>query len=75
MTLFDSLSQHSAHLPDALQAWAGDFCARLAEASAPEHLAALGDDRFRASALKVCACSQFIGDNWLRHPGLLPELV
>lgn len=44
-------------------------------ASAPEHLAALGDDRFRASALKVCACSQFIGDNWLRHPGLLPELV
>lgn len=75
MTLFDSLSQHSAHLPVELQAWAGDFCARLAEVSTPEHLAAFDDERFRASVLKVCACSQFISDNWLRHPGLLPELV
>ena len=75
MSLFDSLSQHSVHLPDELQSMATDFCAQLDEKLSSEQLTIFDNAVFSASALKVCACSQFITESWLRNPDLIPELV
>ena len=75
MTLLATLSSRTVHLPDALQELAADFCAQLAEKISAEHLACLENEVFAASILKVCSCSRFISESWLRHPDLLPELV
>jgi glutamate-ammonia-ligase adenylyltransferase len=75
MTLFATLSSHTAPLPAPLQDLAADFCARLSETIEPRHLACFEHPAFAASLLKVCACSQFVSENWLRHPELVPDLV
>lgn len=75
MNLIASLTSHTAHLPDALQNIAADFCAELLEKLPDEDLSCLENEAFASSVLKVCACSRFIGETWLRHPRLLPELA
>ncbi|MBD9357903.1 bifunctional [glutamate--ammonia ligase]-adenylyl-L-tyrosine phosphorylase/[glutamate--ammonia-ligase] adenylyltransferase [Methylomonas albis] len=75
MPLLDSLSQHTVLLPGELQALTADFCTQLDEKLSPEHLQIFDNAVFSASVLKVCACSQFISESWLRHPNLIPDLV
>lgn len=75
MTLLASLTKHAVHLPDELQNIAADFCAQLAEKILAEHLPSFDNEAFASSVLKVCACSRFIGDSWLREPELLTNLV
>lgn len=75
MPLLASLSRHTAHLPAALQDTAIDFCIQLNDKIAPEHLASFDNDAFANSIVKVCTCSRFISESWLRNPELLPDLV
>jgi glutamate-ammonia-ligase adenylyltransferase len=75
MSLLDSLSQHTVHLPDELQNLAADFCTQLEEKLSPEQFRIFDNSVFSASVLKVCSCSQFISESWLRNPDLIPDLV
>ncbi len=75
MTLYASLTQHAVQLPEQLQNMAVAFCAELECKLAIEHLSIFEDLNFAASVLKVCSCSQFISESWLRDPALLPDLV
>ena len=72
MSLYSALSRHAAHLPDALQGMAADFCVQLSEKIPAERLSCFEHEDFAASILKVCCCSRFISETWLRHPQLLP---
>ncbi|MGZ4958887.1 MAG: bifunctional [glutamate--ammonia ligase]-adenylyl-L-tyrosine phosphorylase/[glutamate--ammonia-ligase] adenylyltransferase [Methylomonas sp.] len=75
MTLFALLSKHAVHLPDALQGTAAEFCTQLTDRMLPEYLSCFENEAFASSILKVCSCSRFVADSWLRNPELLPELV
>ncbi|QPK65410.1 bifunctional [glutamate--ammonia ligase]-adenylyl-L-tyrosine phosphorylase/[glutamate--ammonia-ligase] adenylyltransferase [Methylomonas sp. LL1] len=75
MTLQTLLSQHTVHLPDALHSQALTFSAELEDKLTEEDLAIFDNDNFRTSVLKVCGCSQFISDSWLRDPRLITGLV
>lgn len=75
MSLQSVLSQHQVHLPDALQSLAQSICQQLDEKLSADDLAVFADDAFANSVLKVCCCSQFVRDSWLRDPGLLTDLV
>lgn len=75
MTLLASLCHDSVQLPQELQAIAADFCTQIEGKLSPEEMHCFENRIFAGSVLKVCTCSQFISENWLRHPGLLPDLV
>ncbi len=75
MSLLASLSRHTVHLPEALQDTAAEFCTQLNDKIASEHLACFDNEAFASSILKVCSCSRFIAESWLRSPELLPDLV
>ncbi|MGD0962225.1 MAG: bifunctional [glutamate--ammonia ligase]-adenylyl-L-tyrosine phosphorylase/[glutamate--ammonia-ligase] adenylyltransferase [Methylomonas sp.] len=75
MPLIDLLSKHTAHLPEALQKPALDFCAQLDEKLTEEHLVSFENEAFAASVLKVCLCSRFISNNWLRRPEIVSDLL
>ncbi|MDD1622729.1 MAG: bifunctional [glutamate--ammonia ligase]-adenylyl-L-tyrosine phosphorylase/[glutamate--ammonia-ligase] adenylyltransferase, partial [Methylococcaceae bacterium] len=75
MPLLASLSRHTAHLPDALQDIAIDFCMQINDKIPPEHLSSFDNEAFASSIVKVCTCSRFVSESWLRNPELLPELV
>ncbi|MDT4290483.1 bifunctional [glutamate--ammonia ligase]-adenylyl-L-tyrosine phosphorylase/[glutamate--ammonia-ligase] adenylyltransferase [Methylomonas sp. MO1] len=75
MSLLDSLSQHTVMLPDELRTLAADFCSQLDEKLSQEQRQIFDNEVFSASVLKVCVCSQFISENWLRNPDLIPDLV
>lgn len=74
MTLQALLSRHSTHLPDALQSWVSGFCDDLDAKLSPEQRGIFQHEVFAASMLKVCGCSQFISESWLREPNLLADL-
>ncbi len=75
MTLLATLFSQTAPLPAPLQNLAADFCAELSDKIDPQHLACFENPVFAASVLKVCTCSKFVSESWLRHPELLPNLV
>jgi glutamate-ammonia-ligase adenylyltransferase len=54
---------------------AADFSTQLTDRIAPEHLPSFDNEAFSGSVLKVCSCSRFVSESWLRDPGLLPELA
>jgi glutamate-ammonia-ligase adenylyltransferase len=73
---FESLlTKHHQNLPETLKLWAQDFCLQLEGKLSPTDAEIFADERFSASVLKVCCCSQFISENWLRDPGLITDLV
>lgn len=75
MILQTLLSQHSVHLPDALQSLAKSFCKELADKLTEEDLAIFSEETFANSVLKVSCCSQFISESWLRDPSQITSLV
>ena len=75
MNLQTLLSQHSVHLPDALQSLAESFCKQLADKLTEEDLAIFSEESFANSVLKVSCCSQFISEGWLRDPSQITSLV
>lgn len=75
MTLLALLSKHTVYLPDALQDWAATFCGDLDDRISAEQRDIFQQATFAASVLKVCACSQFISECWLREPNLVVDLV
>ncbi|NJA07236.1 bifunctional [glutamate--ammonia ligase]-adenylyl-L-tyrosine phosphorylase/[glutamate--ammonia-ligase] adenylyltransferase [Methylococcaceae bacterium WWC4] len=75
MPIFAALSRHAAPLPEDLQSVAAGFYERLAAVLDAEQAAVLEHEAIAASALKVCVCSQFVADSWLREPGLIAELA
>ena len=75
MTFQTLLSQHAVHLPDALQSLAKQLSTQLAEKLTPDDLAIFANDTFCNSVLKVCCCSQFVSNSWLRDPSLITDLV
>ncbi|MCQ8105450.1 bifunctional [glutamate--ammonia ligase]-adenylyl-L-tyrosine phosphorylase/[glutamate--ammonia-ligase] adenylyltransferase [Methylomonas sp. SURF-2] len=75
MSLQTLLSQHQPYLPRTLQSLAESVCRQLEEKLSADDLAVFADDRFAGSVLKVCCCSEFVRDSWLRNPGLLSDLV
>ena len=75
MTSLALLSQHALHVPVELQALTADICQQLSDKLSPQQLAVFEHPQFALSAFKVCACSQFITDSWLRQPDLIPDLV
>jgi len=62
-------------LPTALHDSAAAFNQQLQEKLSAEQLVCLENETFAASILKVCLCSRFVRDSWLRQPDLLPELL
>lgn len=75
MPHLDSLSLQTVHLPDDLRGSAADFCAQIAEKLSPEQRTVFANEAVSKSALKVCTCSQFVRDSWLREPALIPDLA
>ena len=75
MTCLDSFSQHALHVPVELQPLTAEICQQLSDKLSPQQLTVFEHPQFALSAFKVCACSQFITDSWLRQPDLIPELV
>jgi [glutamine synthetase] adenylyltransferase / [glutamine synthetase]-adenylyl-L-tyrosine phosphorylase len=75
MPILTLLSQNLSHLPEALHPAALDFIDRLGAVLPEADRAALDDAEFALAALKVCSCSHFVRDNWLRHPQLLTDLL
>ncbi|WKJ89784.1 bifunctional [glutamate--ammonia ligase]-adenylyl-L-tyrosine phosphorylase/[glutamate--ammonia-ligase] adenylyltransferase [Methylomonas montana] len=75
MPHLDSLSLQTVHLPDDLRGIAADFCAQIAEKLTPEQRTVFENEAVSKSTLKVCTCSQFVRESWLRDPELVPGLV
>jgi glutamate-ammonia-ligase adenylyltransferase len=75
MTLQALLSKHSVPLPAAMLDWATAFCNELDGKLSDEQKGIFQQANFAGSVLKVCACSQFISESWLRDPDLLVDLV
>ena len=75
MTLQTLLAKHSVHLPDALQSHAQAFSAQLEDKLSSDDLEIFTNDVFSNSVFKVCCCSQFISESWLRNPALITDLV
>lgn len=75
MSLQSLLSRHSVALPEPLQERAHSFSAELTEKLTPSQMVIIDRDELTTTALKVCACSQFVAESWLRDPGLLVDLV
>ena len=75
MSLYATLSKHSAQLPEILQAQAQQFCQQLTDKLLEDDFLIEKHQDFIASILKVSTCSQFISDNWLRHPDVIIDLV
>ncbi len=70
-----SLCQYIPHLPEPLQAFATGFCDDLSDKLAAGHSTIFDQPNFASSVLKVCSCSQFVAESWLRDPDLIPDLV
>ncbi len=75
MSVLASLSQHSCHIPESLQSQADTLAQRMIEHLDAEQLTVFDHPQFALSAFKVCLCSQFVTDSWLRNPNLLSDLV
>lgn len=75
MPHLDSLSLQTVHLPDELRGIAADLCAQLTEKLSPAQRAIFENEAISTSALKVCICSQFVRESWLRDPELVLDLV
>lgn len=75
MSVLDALSPQTVLLPNELRPLAADFCTQLDDKLSPEQRQVFDNAVFSASVLKVCVCSQFIRDSWLRNPDLIPDLV
>lgn len=75
MTDLDTLSQHARHIPDALQAHSQQLIQRFIETLNPEQLSVFDQPQIALTAFKVCICSEFVRDSWLRHPNLISSLV
>lgn len=74
MPLQTLLARHSVHLPDALQSLARDFCNQLESKLSSTDSEIFANNDFSNSVLKVCCCSQFVSESWLRDPSLLTDL-
>lgn len=68
------LQAQLAQLPPVLQAAGARFLADLDERLPAGMPACFDDARFVGSVLRVCVCSRFVAECWLRQPALLPEL-
>ncbi len=75
MTLYFKLSELSSDLPSSLQSIAENFCRELSARVSTEHEFCFDHPEFSPSILKVCTCSRFIRETWLRYPDLLPTLL
>ncbi len=74
MPLQTLLAEHSVHLPDSLQSLAREFCGQLESALSLSDRTVFDNEHFSRSVLKVCVCSRFFSENWLREPGLITDL-
>jgi len=75
MTDLATLSQHARHIPEALQAHSQQLIQRFIETLSPLQLSVFEQPQIALTALKVCICSEFVRDSWLRHPDLIQSLV
>ncbi len=75
MTIQTLLAEHSALLPDELRHQATLFFSELENRLTPDDLKLLAIEPVCHSILKVCCCSRFISDSWLRDPGLITQLL
>lgn len=75
MNLQSLLTQHKVHLPDTLQNPALIFCQQLEEKLSLTDLTVFENQQFSNSVLKVCCCSPFVSESWLREPSLITKLV
>jgi glutamate-ammonia-ligase adenylyltransferase len=75
MPLVTLLSTHSVHLPLTLQSVAERFCQNLNEKLQPEQFSCLANSLFASSLFKVCTCSGFISEHFLRSPATIIDLV
>ncbi|WAR45591.1 bifunctional [glutamate--ammonia ligase]-adenylyl-L-tyrosine phosphorylase/[glutamate--ammonia-ligase] adenylyltransferase [Methylomonas rapida] len=75
MPLKTLLVQHAAHVPETLQSEASVLVEKLEEKLTPEDWSVFDNALFCNSVLKVCSCSQFVGESWLRDPGMIADLV
>ena len=69
------LTKHLPNLPETLLVWGREFCQQLEDKLTPVDAEIFANKTFSASVLKVCGCSQFISENWLRDPSLISDLV
>ena len=75
MTDLTTLSHHTRHIPESLQAHAQQMVQRFTESLSPEQLSVFEDPQVALTAFKVCICSEFVRDSWLRHPDLISALI
>ncbi len=75
MTLFSALHEIQSELPAALQPESAAFLVRLHEAAPSLPPLAERERMFIDSVFKVCLCSRFAADVWLRRPEILYDLL
>lgn len=75
MTSLALFSQHTLLVPDELQPLTAEICRQLDDKLSSQQLVVFEHPQFALSVFKVCVCSQFITDSWLRQPDLIPDLV
>lgn len=75
MTDLATLGNHTRHIPEALQAHSQQLIQRFIETLSPEQLSVFDQPQIALSAFKVCICSEFVRDSWLRHPDLISSLI
>ncbi|WP_367156064.1 bifunctional [glutamate--ammonia ligase]-adenylyl-L-tyrosine phosphorylase/[glutamate--ammonia-ligase] adenylyltransferase [Methylomonas sp. HYX-M1] len=64
-----------ADLPATLREHAEPLYAKLAATLSAADLDICRDERIKQSAPKVCLCSQFVLENWLKEPAIIKDLV
>ena len=75
MSLKPLLAQHIERIPAELQGAVTLFTEQLAEKLTPADWLVFEHEAFAQSVLKVCCCSHFVTESWLRTPALLTDLV
>jgi len=71
----DTLLPIPADLPDTLRAYVEPLYVKLASTLAEADLEICRNETIQQSALKVCLCSQFALETWLKEPGLIKDLA
>lgn len=75
MSLLALTPLNFAHVPELIQPTVEKFYSDLAGRLGADALGIFDDETFAVSVAKVCACSQFVCESWLRDPNLLSGLV
>lgn len=75
MTQHASILQTSAYLPASLEPQFESLKQKLLAGLNPDQLGIFDQPEFAQSAAKVCICSEFVRDSWLRYPEMLTDLV